>query len=639
MTSNAAQSGLNYDPMPVAELFGFSAYYNVPKYQRGYSWGTEEVKELLTDLSEAQREFPLERYLLGQIIVCPTNERITTLQDSIQQMDLIDGQQRCTTLYLFILVASGILNQAPIDSATSVQSRNLSLFEIMKTVPDTQDNNLLHPRIKVAANGDSFINRILSGQSLESPESPTQANIARACSEIEEHLQNLGSSEKVLELVDFVLNQAWIVRLHLANGEQALRVFQKVNNRGLELDSADLIKNYLFQQVSNSEFTDLSKKWNDATDTLLGSKLKRTRSMEFLMKLLIGIETGQSIPTGKLYKRWEEVLRFDESLEGDRPSRDKVKELAYKLPSSASHLVLISKGIIPTNNQQTDLTTGILMQGWIQPFEILLAGSHLREDSYQILLRMVEDRTMLSYWAKEQSQAFERIIHPWAAAVARLDSAASAEEIYEAGSIARLDFENLSEAAFLGISKLNYKVGTNRDRLRYILARVNQALQGKLNVSTYAIRDLMKTTIGENNGFDLDHIFPQSASQRINWVKDEAKDIELGPADRYETSIHSIGNLVLLHPGDNRSQSDALPNSQEKKQNLGGSELYANRLLTSQENWPDSASRIKEELKLIQEKYVPEIDNWTEASIDNRAKFYWDILLSEIRKNLSVTSA
>lgn len=639
MTSNAAQSGLNYDPMPVAELFGFNAYYNVPKYQRGYSWGTEEVKELLTDLSEAQREFPTERYLLGQIIVCPSNERVRTLQESIQQMDLIDGQQRCTTLYLFILIASRILNSSPIDAASSVQSRNLSLFEIMKTVPDTNDNNLLHPRIKVAANGDVFINKILAGESLESPESPTQANIARACSEIEEHLMSLNSSEKVLELVDFVLNQAWIVRLHLANGEQALRVFQKVNNRGLELDSADLIKNYLFQQVSNSEFTDLSRKWNDATDTLLGSKLKRTRSMEFLMKLLIGIETGQSIPTGKLYKRWEEVLRFDETLEGDRPSRDKVKDLAYKLPSSASNLVAISKGLIPINGQQTDLTLGILMQGWIQPFEILLAGSHLQVDSYCTLLKMVEDRTMLSYWSKEQSQSFERIIHPWAAAVAKLDSAASQSEIFEAGAVARENFDSLAESAFLGISKLNYKIGTNRDRMRYILARVNQVIQRNLNVSTYSLKDLMKTTVGDSHGFDLDHIFPQSASQRVNWIKSEVKDQELGPADRYESSIHSIGNIVLLHPGDNRSQSDALPSSVDKKQNLGGSELYANRLLTSQENWPESASRIKEELRKMQEKYPPEISNWTEESIDNHIKFYWEILISDIRENLRVSTS
>jgi hypothetical protein len=45
-----AGSGLQYDPMPIGELFDTRQYYSVPRYQRGYAWGNEEIKELLTDL-------------------------------------------------------------------------------------------------------------------------------------------------------------------------------------------------------------------------------------------------------------------------------------------------------------------------------------------------------------------------------------------------------------------------------------------------------------------------------------------------------------------------------------------------------------------------------------------------------------
>ena len=60
-----AGSGLQYEPMPVEELLDLRQYYSVPRYQRGFAWGNEEIKELLSDLDEAFREFPEEAYLMG----------------------------------------------------------------------------------------------------------------------------------------------------------------------------------------------------------------------------------------------------------------------------------------------------------------------------------------------------------------------------------------------------------------------------------------------------------------------------------------------------------------------------------------------------------------------------------------------
>ena len=102
------ETGLQYDPLKVAALFATDQYYMIPKYQRNYSWTDEEVSELMTDLTEAWKKFPNEAYLLGQIIVCPATEPLRSIENT-SQWDLIDGQQRCTTLYLFILIAAHYL--------------------------------------------------------------------------------------------------------------------------------------------------------------------------------------------------------------------------------------------------------------------------------------------------------------------------------------------------------------------------------------------------------------------------------------------------------------------------------------------------------------------------------------------------
>jgi uncharacterized protein with ParB-like and HNH nuclease domain len=79
-----------------------------------------------------------------------------------------------------------------------------------------------------------------------------------------------------------------VVRLGLNTSQHALRVFQKVNNRGLQLDDADLIKSYLFQSVKSDEnYSLLAKHWESATLELSKAKNKRLKPMENLMKLLM----------------------------------------------------------------------------------------------------------------------------------------------------------------------------------------------------------------------------------------------------------------------------------------------------------------------------------------------------------------
>lgn len=632
-------SNLQYKPLSVGELFGPSNYFQVPHYQRDYSWGSEEIKELLSDVSEAHEKFPEEAYLLGQIIVCPSENRQIELKSELVQQDLIDGQQRCTTLYLTMLIAYEILSNAKEQGREFSQQDEylISQLAFQRQIPGAGEK--LFPRVKVASNGDEIIRALIGGLPLPRTSGPTQKNLESAITDIREQLESL-PIDKLVSLVNFFLSRVVVVRLFLNSSAHALRVFQKVNNRGLELDAADLIKNWIFQKVSsNHEFHSLAEKWNTATKNLDSARLKRVRSMEFLMKLLIGIETGQSVPTGNLYVEWEKLLK----------TADDARDLAGRLPDSALALAAISKGQIPRNNQPTDLTMGTYIQGWIQQFEVLLAGSHLEREHYDRLLLMVEDRAMLSYWAKEPSQDFERIIHPWAHKVRALDANPTEQELIDSAKPARLDCEELFERAFLGIKKLNYEVGSQRNRIRYILARVNKAFQVKMHVTSYAMSELMKTRQGDEPGYEIDHIFPISREKRTDWRPSAIRDSELGGGDRSDALINSIGNLILLHPNDNNSQSDSLPWEPQKIRNLANSELYINRLLTTEDNWGQFQNRIKELMKETVDS-VPRsissfgspiaktVDIWCEEAVEIRAELYWKILYEDIRKNLGFTA-
>jgi hypothetical protein len=94
--------------------------------------------------------------------------------------------------------------------------------------------------------------------------------------------------------------------------------------------------------------------------------------------------------------------------------------------------------------------------------------------------------------------------------------------------------------------------------------------------------------------------------------------------------IHSIGNLVLLHPRDNRDQSDALPWSTEKLENFEKSELYLNRL-TTEDGWKNFNQAETETLESVSLDAMPTLDVWDGAAVESRAKLIWSLIESDMR--------
>ncbi|MBL0120557.1 MAG: DUF262 domain-containing protein [Saprospiraceae bacterium] len=86
--------------LTVGELFGNKdALYQIPKYQRPYSWGEDQLSTLWDDLIEAQQFEP--NYFLGSIITAKPEE-------ASNYLDIVDGQQRLTTLLILLCVCRDV---------------------------------------------------------------------------------------------------------------------------------------------------------------------------------------------------------------------------------------------------------------------------------------------------------------------------------------------------------------------------------------------------------------------------------------------------------------------------------------------------------------------------------------------------
>lgn len=663
MSGNFNEYGIDFDLITIDSLFSARRFYRVPHYQRGYSWGNDEISALLDDVDDAKRDFPNEAYLLGQIIVCPTSERDqnANLTSKTGQFDIIDGQQRLTTLFLIIstaLTRIDELQKAEQDPEKLElkyefnEGQKARIGEWRNFLKIWGKDDKVSPKVKPAQDGEAVLLQLLNAQ-IEGSEdglSPTQINLNSGVQTVREWLQAKGL-EEVYNYLEFMMDSVHLVQITLRTSAQALRVFQKVNNRGLELDDADLIKSFLFQHVaSDNDFERFAAAWDSSAKVLLNATRKPLKNMETFMKLLIGIRTGQYVSKGNLYERWEQELAIDRSLdldvekqkklsnaEKDRIRAREVPKLVGNLQTQAKSLVHISKSEVPIDGSKTDLAYGVVTTGFIQPYEVLLAGAHLSKKSYSELLKIVEDRAMLSSWSGEPKNLVEPIIHPWAHKVSALDPHASREEILDASSGALEKLHELLEGALIGIKRLNYDVAAQRPRLRYVLARAHLATQRKFNVSVPSIRELMKTTnpnSGEK-GYDLDHVFPKSQSKVAAWTVSASNDEKFGSEDRYQEKVHSLGNLVLLHPDDNRDQSDELPWSEEKLTNLAQSELYLNRFLVPHAALTGSP-KVAEAAKQAQADGCPTIsqDTWGEDEVDKLVEYYWKLVSADVRETL-----
>jgi uncharacterized protein with ParB-like and HNH nuclease domain len=628
MLPQGNRRSLNHELLSVGDLFYDKVHYVVPRYQRGYAW-TEEVERLLDDLWEAFYKSRKEEYLLGQIIVCPSEDPDRKLSEKYEQWDVIDGQQRCTTLYLILLAMFKILRDTRKEQ-DGFFSREVSELHVLIThnLGKTQ-----WPKIKPASNGNLILEALVNDDLvMPQAEGPTPANLLDAWEEVREFLEQFPKSD-LEDFMDFFQRKVVLIRLELEDAKHAVRVFQKVNNRGLVLDDADLVKNYLFEKVSsNDEFEKLSNYWDEAANNLYNSRLKKTKAMEFLLKLKIGITTGKSISTSAMYEEFKKAL----------DSEDAVKNFARSLPIDSKTVKDISFNSVKQLGGYSDWSHFTGVRKAVQHYEVLLAAQHFTDSAYSRLNRLVQDRTILAGLSKTEKD-FERLVHPWASNVAKLDPNAQIDEIREAATSAEVfsGLDELFETAFLKIQSLRYTTQSHQSTLRYLLARASKIIQDKIDANHRDLKSYMETTGKKKNsqlGFDLDHIFPKSKNQfGLHWKKSDAwNSLDQEQSELRENKlIHSIGNLILLHPKDNREQSDLLPWEKAKIQNYESSELYLNRIhsLDGDIRLNPQHLEIVDSLKLSK---IPQLRTWNEESVEERARIIWALIRRDMEESFGL---
>ena len=254
-------SKLNIDQKNIKDLFSAKRTdFLIPDYQRPYAWTETECNTLWEDVfnfaipegDATKFNSDTEEYFLGPIV---------TFKNEENKLEVIDGQQRLTTIML--LLRAFYDRFASMKDEQSVSTRDLLAKCIWKTDEfDKPNYNCLKIDSEVATDNDKdeFLSILKTGNVTNSMKSKYAANFQFFKEKIEEFLNSYASYLPYLPIR--IMNNCILLPIEAESQDTALRIFSTLNDRGLPLSDSDIFKAQFYKYYSKkNEKDNFIKKW------------------------------------------------------------------------------------------------------------------------------------------------------------------------------------------------------------------------------------------------------------------------------------------------------------------------------------------------------------------------------------------
>ncbi len=245
-------SGAEY---PLAKIFSSEFDYVIPPYQRPYAWTRDQASELFDDLYDFFEKEPEDSYFLGSIVLIKDEGK--------PQAEVIDGQQRLTTLTILLATLTSLLT-----------GDNRSDFQRFIREPGSVAQQLAaKPRLALRERDRAFFVQYV--QELQFADlakidpaqlgNESQRNIqANARLLLERLAEKFACNEShLIAFGSFLVMRCFLVAVTTPSQQSAFRVFSVLNNRGLDLLPTDIIKAEVIGKLSESKREAFNDRWED----------------------------------------------------------------------------------------------------------------------------------------------------------------------------------------------------------------------------------------------------------------------------------------------------------------------------------------------------------------------------------------
>jgi hypothetical protein len=600
----------------IAQVFSGDATYFVPNYQRQYAWEEEHINALTEDLLGFANSDD-DYYILGQIITSPA----TNTGNPAEKLAVVDGQQRLTSVYLLLLALREQFQSFGVaEGAQGDESRAISVIRdalIRRNLVSGSEEQ----RFCATSQADSWVQKLINYEPLPELESNTsQLNVKVNFQILQRWVKtSLDTKEKLVTFTNRLFYDVFLVNAKLHTQEQALEIFEKLNSRGKALNSAELLKNLLFMNVSQDKYQNVSDNWDVAAEEVYKVKPHRAASMEYLMQGLLQPKKGVFVPNKDVYKTWSKML--------EDGSVGEATNFSLEIVKSAKTLALVGSDRINSYNERL---SGARTFGVVQHLPVALVATRFFESQpeiYEKLIDFLDARIILSLFAEEGANRLNDSMWGYSKVVGDLNLNSTADDVFHSFGFTEEDFLRHVASMKPRFLEMRYTNARDKKRIRFALATISnyvEALADNLGPDT-SIQSLMKTKsrLSPTNGYDLDHIFARALAESSDFDSSHGKEW-----------VNGIGNLTLIHSKDNLTAQAAKPNL--KSRDYASSKLLLTKSLATTADLTHLNVRLASTLAQIRSLGGKNVENWGFATANAQGEFYFELFTETLRKKLGL---
>nr|WP_258355643.1 DUF262 domain-containing HNH endonuclease family protein [Clostridium perfringens] len=281
----------------IKDLLSNKFLFEIPDYQRAYSWTKENLKQLVEDIWESvelnkargNKEFDqYEPYFLGSIVLCSKEYK----DDGCGIYDVIDGQQRLTSIIMLIAAIRDLIDNEEYKKVLSdliYQKPNvlMGIKESIRVKARGKEEEFFKKYI--LTNGGTELVKDLDMEEL----SEAKQNMVNAIEVFRDSFFNEEGElleEKLNEFIVYLLQKVVLVVITTESFTSAFRLFNVINARGLPLTDSDLLKSENLRVMNpeiRKEYTDI---WESHEQDLGKEKLDQIIGFMRTMKLKNKVE-------------------------------------------------------------------------------------------------------------------------------------------------------------------------------------------------------------------------------------------------------------------------------------------------------------------------------------------------------------
>lgn len=503
---------LNPMHLTVAQLLE-GRMFKIPEYQRAYSWQSRQRKDMFLDISNAYHSG--REHFMATIVALSRAKRVI-VADQFNNVEVVDGQQRITTIVILLKAIENALGKFTDKHLEMVK---MSLGRLLVKGDE-------HQLVLLQTNHDSsdVFTTYLRRGAIEKKSAATAAekNIMDAVRECEDFVGSWVKEGKIIDLYSTIRNQLSVIYHELADEGTVYRVFEVLNSRGLDVKWIDKTKSQLMSGI----FEHVGK----------GSRADSLNEMRTIWRKIyrtLGLKESLG----------NEALRFAGTFLADsRPNR--------VLSEEDASVVLVRYG-------GTQLARIIRAAEWLSLVVTLL--SSLNYDVRRTAVTKIAHARFLAVaiMLRFEGEELEDLLRLWEKVTFRIFGLAGADSRHKVGDYVRLAYDlNSSKVPFEKVLEKLNQLGADYsleellknegfwdncyegwgEELRYLLYRYDEYLAA---VDGEQINEVSWRRIWESEASEsIEHIVPQRTRRKYT---------------------HHLGNLVILPRNVNSRLKDMPP--------------------------------------------------------------------------------